>query len=1223
MRNKNKSNLVCLGRLWLLMLLWLPLQALAVAPRLSMEPFTIQAGGTKSVTIQLDNPDTPITLLQFDVDMPNGLSLLASEEGYAVNIAGRTLWRYHSVQASRLANGRYRVLLSSSTNTLLEGTSGAVISLTFKAEGSFSGGQLSLKDILMVSPEGKQFEQNTYNCTVTAKPQKEIGTARLSCNPISIGIGEEAKLAINMDNANEEITLVQFDVTLPEGVTLTSTSQGYNVSMAGRTNERSHALHVSKLANGSFRVLLSSNSNTPVTGSSGAIVQLTLKAAETFSGGQVTVSNILMVSPNEQEAVQASFTQVINSGPVIATGISLNLNKTVLDVGETLQASHVLQPLNVTVKTVTWKSSNTEVATVTADGLITAIAEGTATITVETTDGSNLSNSKQITVTVLAKSIALEIENTTIDTGNTVQASYSILPSNTTNKNVSWESSKKSVATVDENGLITAIAPGITIITVKTTDGTNLSDFKQIEVHQKATNITIGLSKTGLNAGETLQATCNFEPANVTNHSVRWTSSNPNVATIDANGLITAIGNGTTIISVETLDGSNLTASKELTVSIMAKSITLNVEKDTIIAGNVLQASSTILPANAIIKKTRWESSNKNVATISEDGLITAIAPGTTTITAWTTDGTNLSSSKKITVIRIATGITLYLSKENLNAGESIKATIDIQPEDVTSKKLKWTSIDTKVATVSSNGLITAIDEGKAMITVETTDGSKLSDSKLVTVTVLAKSIAITITQNTINAGETIQASYNILPSNTSNKEVRWESSNENVATVSNNGVISGTGLGTAVITAKTTDGSNLSDSKEITVNEKVLQNTKDGISYICYTWAKNATVSKVSTEPTDKSIPETVAFDDITYQVTAIADSAFSAPANDDGYILSITIPSSVKTVTGKTFDGSRAIATVFNSDATLTQHQIDEIMRISKNALLYVKNSTVLPANELDNVVVDGRAGKIVLVEQDIFHCPQQFTARSISFTHNFIMESGYGKTAGWETIALPFDVETITHETKGNLIPFAAYSASLNGFMPFWLYEFSSNGFVRASSLQANTPYIISLPNNTNYTPEFNTNGLVPFAAANATVKSTKSEDLNQQTRSQGEKTFAPTYTTIEKEKGQFAINAINAFYTTTGGETPGSIFIKGLRKIGPFEGYFSSSNSASSRMPIDNLFVNETTGIDALSLLSQSVNVYSLSGQFIGTLNQAELKKLPAGIYIVNGKKLSIR
>ena len=256
-----------------------------------------------------------------------------------------------------------------------------------------------------------------------------------------------------------------------------------------------------------------------------------------------------------------------------------------------------------------------------------------------------------------------------------------------------------------------------------------------------ATGITLNKSTHSFNAaGQTVTLTATVTPANTTNKSVIWTSSNTNVATVSSTGVVTAVADGTATITATTADGTNLSATCEVTVAIpvLATGITLNKSTHSFnAAGQTVTLTATVTPANATNKSVTWTSSNTSVATVSSTGVVTAVADGTTTITATTADGTNLSATCEVTVaIPVpATGITLNKSAHSFNAaGQTVTLTATVTPENATNKNVTWTSSNTNVATVSSTGVVTAVADGAANITATTTDGTKLTATCMVTV---------------------------------------------------------------------------------------------------------------------------------------------------------------------------------------------------------------------------------------------------------------------------------------------------------------------------------------------------------------------------------------------------------------------------------------------------------------------------------------------------------
>lgn len=399
-----------------------------------------------------------------------------------------------------------------------------------------------------------------------------------------------------------------------------------------------------------------------------------------------------------------------------------------------------------------------------------------------------------------------------------------------------------------------------------------------------------------------------------------------------------------------------------------------------------------------------------------------------------------------------------------------------------------------------------------------------------------------------------------------------------------------------------------------------------DSVTYVLNPSSHTATIVLVKPQYDDVVVSGTVAYNGANYTVTALAEQAL---ASEEGFNYSVALPSTITTVANGAFDNAETSAIIWNSNTALPANAFSNVnMEIWKNMLLYVNKEGIAPSG-FANTIVNGVAQNIELKEGYVFHCPQQFTAQKISYTHTFKMETVIGKKQGWETIALPFDVMSITHATKGQLIPFASYSPSSSN-KPFWLYEWTSSGFAKASTMQANKPYLISMPNNSAYSSEYNVAGSVTFSATNAIVKTTKNEDI----RSYGysNKYFWAQYF-FDSYENYANINSVNQLHSETGGYDPGSIFIKDIRYAFPFEGVIEDISQNSSRSNVIEIEFadDEITGIESILIVPNenlpSKGIYTISGMRInaeeGLSEEEILKRLPSGVYIVNGKKRVVK
>ena len=239
--------------------------------------------------------------------------------------------------------------------------------------------------------------------------------------------------------------------------------------------------------------------------------------------------------------------------------------------------------------------------------------------------------------------------------------------------------------------------------------------------------------------------------------------------------------------------------------------ITLNKTALNLTIGASESLVATISPSNATNKDVEWTSSNTNVATVDTTGKVTGVSAGSATITVKTKDGAKVATCNvtvKNPVISV-TGVTLNKTALNLVTGASESLVATISPSNATNKNVEWTSSNTNVATVDTTGKVKAISTGSAIITVKTKDGAKVATCNVTVKNPVISVTGVTLNKTALNlvtgASESLVAT--ISPSNATNKDVEWTSSNTNVATVDTTGKVTGVSSGSATITVKTKDG--------------------------------------------------------------------------------------------------------------------------------------------------------------------------------------------------------------------------------------------------------------------------------------------------------------------------------------------------------------------------------------------------------------------------------
>ena len=433
---------------------------------------------------------------------------------------------------------------------------------------------------------------------------------------------------------------------------------------------------------------------------------------------------------NQSETIDI---EVVDGTPISSMKINTN-SYTFTDIDDIYTPSVDITPSNATNTKLKWLSSDKSIATVNIiSGKITPVGNGKCKINVYATDGSGLVAQLDVKVDIKAKSVSFENSEYNITSaGQKINVNASVLPEKTNNKTLEYKSSNEKIAVVDGEGNVTPVGNGTCQITATTTDGSNLQAKCNVNVDIKPIKVTdIKIrqkSYTIISLNQTPSFRTTITPSNATNKEVKWTSSNENIAVVSENGIVTPVKNGTCKIIATTTDGTNLSASIDITVDFKVTSISFSTKSYTITSVNQTPSfREKISPSNAANKSVKWTSSNENVAKVSTTGVIKPVKNGTCKIIATTTDGTNLSASIDITVDIKATKITLDKTNINLtNEKYSDKITAKIEPSEA-SDKVKYTSSNEKVAKVKEDGTVIAVGKGNCIITATTTDGTNLS----------------------------------------------------------------------------------------------------------------------------------------------------------------------------------------------------------------------------------------------------------------------------------------------------------------------------------------------------------------------------------------------------------------------------------------------------------------------------------------------------------------
>ena len=535
-------------------------------------------------------------------------------------------------------------------------------------------------------------------------------------------------------------------------------------------------------------------------------------------------------------AGSASGTAAVTVDQVVASVAVHPAADTMPSLGDTLRLSAEALDANGNVVAggeFAWASSDTSVATVDASGLVTAVANGVATVTA--TAGS-ASGTAAVTVDQVVASVAVSPSADTLPSlGDTLRLSAEALDANgnaVADAEFAWESSDPSVATVDPMGLVTASANGAVTVTARVGSA---SGTVTVTVDQVVASVAVSPSADTLPAlGDTLRLSAEALDANgnaVADAEFAWESSDPSVATVDRTGLVTAAANGAVTVTARVGSASGTVT---VTVDQVVASVAVSPSADTLPAlGDTLRLSAEALDANGNAvadAEFAWESSDPSVATVDATGLVTASANGAVTVTARVGSA---SGTVTVTVDQVVASVTVSPSADTLPAlGDTLRLSaeaLDANGNAVADAEFAWESSDPSVATVDPMGLVTASANGAVTVTAR---AGSASGTVTVTVDQVVASVAMDPAADTLPAlGDTLRLSAEALDANgnaVADAEFAWESSDPSVATVDATGLVTAAANGAAAVTA--TAGS-ASGTVMVTVDQVVASVSVDPVA--------------------------------------------------------------------------------------------------------------------------------------------------------------------------------------------------------------------------------------------------------------------------------------------------------------------------------------------------------------------------------------------------------
>lgn len=683
----------------------------------------------------------------------------------------------------------------------------------------------------------------------------------------------------------------------------------------------------------------------------------------------------------------------ICTDPIAITGVVISPNSITLTEGDNQQLTANVSPVDADDSTVSWSSSNTNIATVNVNGMVTAIAEGTATITATTTDG-NFEDASTVTVereTIPVTGVSLSPTSASLTIGSNEQLTATISPANADNPSVSWSSSNPSIASINANGMITALAQGTTIITVTTIDG-NFTATTTITVNPVA-NVEILIAPN---------------PADYVAYVVFESTTALVINTINiydsSSNLIKTFSDPTSVLDGENyrlivndlpignyiLEGVTPTGNyqKELEIYrdiVPVTGISLNTTNASIQVGNTLSLNANVIPNNATNTNVNWSSSDSTIATVNSTGIITGVSTGEAIIFVTTEDG-NYSADATITVTNepisnvtmlIAPNPADYVVYVNFSSNTPIEITsLNIYDNSNTVVK---TFNDPETILDGDNYRLIINDLPTGNYTIEGVSSSGNHQKELIIEReyIAVSGISINTDNDSVQMGSELELTATVTPNNATNNSINWSSSNTSIATVNSSGTVTGVAEGSVDITATSVDGE-FTATTTISVTAEPVSNVimlvaPNPADYVIYTYFSSPTplqITSINIYNSNTTLvkefddPASLLIDGENYRLVVsdlpIGDYIIEGNSTTGNYQKPFSIVREVVPVTGMSLGISSAsinVGEVISLPSTITPNDA------SDQSIIWSSNNTTVATVNANGTVTGVSEGEAVI--------------------------------------------------------------------------------------------------------------------------------------------------------------------------------------------------------------------------------------------------------------------
>ena len=536
-----------------------------------------------------------------------------------------------------------------------------------------------------------------------------------------------------------------------------------------------------------------------------------------------------------------------------------NTNYT-LNVDDNASIQYEIKGTQYKTTDVVWSSSNTNVCTVDSSGKIFGIAAGTSTITAKLGDKieKNLTV-KVVQNEVLPSSLSLSVSDLTLTIGENEKIVATVLPSAALNRTVSYVSKDSSIASVDSQGNVVGKGVGNTIIVASTANG--IKKEVMVKVNKKTISvdkISFKESSINLEIDNTVKLNYSIEPTTASDKTVQF-NYDKNMVSIDENGYLKALKVGKTKVEIVSSNGLKSTMSVNITPKseIGVEKINLTTTTMNLEIGDTSKINYTISPSNAKNKKINYVYDN-TIISVDSNGKVKALKEGKTTVSLKSDNGVVANFT---VVVNQPKEVIKTLSIRDGNFKISVNSTRElsilvkgsnIQNSNIRSSMV-WSSSNSNILEVDSKGIIHAKKAGNATVTVKLEDKSASINANVITPTVKVTSIKLNKDKTSVKMGGTEKLTVSIFPSNATNQNVTWKSSDVGVLKVNNKGMIKGISKGSATVTVYSNDNNKVLSKINVSVTaaatDSKLSNLENAKSYENIKVLKTITYDKLKDE--------------------------------------------------------------------------------------------------------------------------------------------------------------------------------------------------------------------------------------------------------------------------------------------------------------------------------------------------------------------------------------